>query len=69
MDPVSGKRRILEQQKVRRRQRRRIDYYPSEEAARIIDRHCHEYARGDYSSVIDRIIEEWAAFPEINRAK
>jgi hypothetical protein len=52
--------RILEQQRERWKQMRRIDYYPSKEAAAVIDRFRHRYANGDTSSVLNRIVAEWA---------
>ncbi len=48
--------RIQEDQRQRRRRLRRIDYYPSREAAAIIDAQCFRAAGADYSSVIDRLI-------------
>jgi len=52
--------RALKAQRERRQRMRRIDYYPSETAAAIIDqlRRCRG-ARGD-SSILDRIVAEWA---------
>jgi hypothetical protein len=55
------KARILADQRDRRGKLRRIDYYPSVRAAAIIDAHIRPCAGGDYSSVISRIVEEWAA--------
>lgn len=52
--------RILEGQRWRRSRMRRIDYYPSEEAAAVIDRFRTRYAGGDASSILNRIIAEWA---------
>jgi len=40
---------------------RRIDYYPSDKAATMIDTHIRPFAGGDYSSVISRIVEAWSA--------
>jgi len=53
--------RKLEQQRERRRTERRIDYYPSKEAAAIIDQLRTPYAGGDLSSVLNRIVGEWSA--------
>jgi hypothetical protein len=51
---------ILAGQRDRRAKRRRIDYYPSDEAAAIIT--AAQEAPGDsFSSVINLIIEDWAA--------
>lgn len=57
---------ILDGQRKRRRRLRRIDYYPSPEAAAIIDAWRSPAAGGDYSSVIDRLITDaaWDALPE-----
>jgi hypothetical protein len=58
---------ILADQRARRAKLRRIDYYPSDNAAAIIDACYGNRARfggGDYSSVISRIIEEWVDLPE-----
>jgi hypothetical protein len=52
--------RILEQQRERRKQMRRIDYYPSEEAAAVVDRFRIPRVGGDASSILNRIIAEWA---------
>jgi hypothetical protein len=47
----------LAAQRQRRAANRRIDYYPSDEAGAVIDSLTnHQYAGGDYSSVIDRLI-------------
>ena len=61
-------------QRERRARMRRIDYYPSEEAVRIIDRLRRPYAGGDASSIISRLICEWAeryspTIPELNARK
>lgn len=55
---------ILEAQRARRARYPRIDYYPSEEALEIIRTLTGDYVGGDKSSVINRIIQEWAEFPE-----
>jgi hypothetical protein len=51
--------RILELQRERRKQMRRIDYYPSKEAAVSIDRFRTRSAGGDASSILNRIVAEW----------
>ena len=56
--------RILEQQRERRRRERRIDYYPSKEAAAIVDGMRSRYAGGDASSILNRIVAEWAEASE-----
>lgn len=56
-----SRRRILEAQRYRRSQLRRIDYYVSEDAAKVIDGLRRPYVGGDYSSILDRIVQEWAA--------
>ncbi|MHB8562676.1 MAG: hypothetical protein ACYDDA_01795 [Acidiferrobacteraceae bacterium] len=53
--------RKLEQQRQWRATNRRIDYSPTKEAAEIIDRETFPNAGGDYSSVISRIVTEWAS--------
>lgn len=58
------KRRVLEAQRDRRAKHPRIDYYPSKTASEIIKANTYGYAGGDYSSVINRIIQEWAEIPE-----
>ncbi len=50
------KRSMLEAQRHRRGTLRRIDYYPSPEAATVIDRLSGRSAGSDYSSVIDRLV-------------
>ena len=52
--------RILEQQRKRRRTIRRIDYYPSKAAGEVIDR-TRTHGGGDASSILNRIVIEWAA--------
>jgi hypothetical protein len=54
----------LQQQRERRAMYPRIDYYPSKEARAVILAYISNRAGGDYSSVIDRIIREWADIPE-----
>lgn len=58
------KARKLQQQRERRAKYPRIDYYPSKEARAVILAHASNRAGGDYSSVIDSIIMEWADIPE-----
>lgn len=50
------KRRILDGQRYRRAHLRRIDYYPSREAAEVIDAYASHRNGTDYSSVIDRLV-------------
>ena len=52
--------RILEGQRWRRSRARRIDYYPSKEAAAVIDSLRSHRAGGDASSILNRIVAEWA---------
>ncbi|HNU11304.1 MAG TPA: hypothetical protein PKJ45_08060 [Rubrivivax sp.] len=54
-------------QRERRANNRRIDYYPDKHAAAAIDALTHGAAGGDYSSVINRIISEWAERCHRNR--
>jgi hypothetical protein len=53
--------RALALQKDRRKRMRRIDYYPSEEADAVIDRLRMPRCGGDASSILNRIVSEWAA--------
>ena len=53
--------RILKGQRRRRARSRRIDYYASPEANETIDKCRTKTAGGDASSIINRIIEVWAA--------
>jgi len=46
----------LQAQRQRRRNLRRIDYYPCEAAQAVIDARTGHFAEGDYSSVIDALI-------------
>lgn len=39
----------------------RIDYYPSAEAVEIVDSHRKASVGGDASSIINAVLEEWAA--------
>lgn len=53
--------RKLEGQRCRRSTLRRIDYQDvSAEAARVIDSLRTRRAGGDYSSILNRIVAEWA---------
>lgn len=52
--------RILQLQRERRASLRRIDYYPSPAASEIIDRLRTHVAGGDASSILNRIVAEWA---------
>lgn len=51
----------LAAQRYRRSKYPRIDYYPGKEAHAVILSHINNWPGGDYSSVIDRIIMEWAS--------
>lgn len=51
--------RKREQQRQRRASHRRIDYYPDDLAADVIDANTGHWAGGDYSSVLNRIVVEW----------
>jgi hypothetical protein len=53
--------RILTAQRERRAGMRRIDYYASPEADAIIDQLRTPRAGGDASSILNRIVNEWAA--------
>ena len=53
--------RALKLQRDRRKQLRRIDYYPSKEAAAIVDKMRAPRVEGDASSILNRIVVEWAA--------
>jgi hypothetical protein len=65
------RKRVLELQRERRRGMRRIDYYPSEMAAAMIDESLTRGVGGDASSILNRIVTEWlpAIIPELNRGK
>jgi hypothetical protein len=54
------RRRILEQQRYRRSRERRIDYYVSPEANRIIDSLRAPKVGRDASSILNRIVVDWA---------
>lgn len=56
--------RILESQRERRASERRVDYYASPAASALIDSMRTKQTGGDASSIINRIIEEWAASPK-----
>jgi hypothetical protein len=53
--------RALTLQKDRRKRMRRIDYYPDEPAAAIVDKLRAPGIGGDASSILNRIVCEWAA--------
>lgn len=51
----------LAAQRYRRSKYPRIDYYPGKDAHFVILTHVSNRVGGDYSSVIDNIILEWAS--------
>jgi hypothetical protein len=53
--------RVLALQKDRRKRLRRIDYYPSAEVAALIEGQRTPRCGGDASSILNRIVCEWAA--------
>jgi len=57
--------RILTLQSARRSRLRRIDYYPDEAAAAIVDKLRAPGIGGDASSILNRIVVEWAATASI----
>jgi hypothetical protein len=61
--------RILTLQRERRHRLRRVDYYPSENAAAIIGTLRTHGVGGDASSIINRIVSEWSAIPELNTGR
>jgi hypothetical protein len=66
------RKRILSLQRDRRDRMRRIDFYASSDAVAIIDRLRTTRAGGDASSIVNKIIREWATgcgVPELNRDK
>lgn len=52
--------RKREQQRQRRASHPRIDYYPDAAALHVINRHRTHYVGGDLSSIINRVVGEWA---------
>ena len=52
---------VLALQRVRRHRLRRIDYYPDEAATAIIEKLRVPRVGGDASSILNRIVAEWAA--------
>lgn len=53
--------RKRQQQRERRAKYPRIDYYPSDEASALIRGLSSNTVGGDFSSVLNRIVSEWAA--------
>ena len=53
--------RALTLQRGRRKRLRRIDYYPSEQATALIEHLRTPRCGGDASSILNRIVSEWAA--------
>jgi hypothetical protein len=60
-DGSARRRRILVLQSARRSRLRRIDYYADETAAAIIGKLRAPRVGGDASSILNRIVAEWAA--------
>ena len=60
---VSESQRVAarERQRRRRAERRRIDYYPSPEAAAVMDSLRHKGRAANASSIIDKAVTELAA--------
>jgi hypothetical protein len=52
---------VLQLQRRRRAKMRRIDYYAGPEAVAIIDSMRTQRVTGDASSILNRIVAEWAA--------
>jgi hypothetical protein len=52
---------VLALQRARRQRLRRIDFYPDEAAAAIIEKLRVPRVGGDASSILNRIVSEWAA--------
>ncbi len=63
------RRRILEAQRSRRSQERRIDYYASPEAVAVVDSLRVPSVGGDASSILNRIVTEWAERGARNSAR
>jgi len=57
--------RALVTQKDRRKRLRRIDYYPDDAAAAIVDKLRAPGIGGDASTILNRIVAEWAAAVQI----
>lgn len=56
---MGDKTRVLTLQRQRRSGKRRLDYYPSQDAATVIDGLRTKSVGGDASSIINRIIGDW----------
>lgn len=59
-------------QRERRARLPRLDYYPNAEANATVKSLCRPVVGGDISSVLNRIVNEWAAYqppPEFKSAK
>lgn len=54
------RRRILEAQRWRRSRERRLDYYASPAAVAVVDSLRVPSVGGDASSILNRIVTEWA---------
>lgn len=50
-----------EQQRQRRARYPRVDYYPNPEAVQALNDLCRPGVGGDASSVLNRIVSEWAS--------
>lgn len=61
--------RKREQQRARRAANPRIDYYPDAQALEAIQGLCSNSAGGDYSSAINGIVFEWAAWCHRNKVR
>ena len=60
MSEAERKTRALERQRLRRSRKRRLDYYADGGAVAVIDSLRKPSVGGDASSILNRIVSEWA---------
>jgi hypothetical protein len=60
MPEAERKQRVLELQRRRRRSKRRLDYYADDAALAIINGLRTRSVGGDASSILNRIVQDWA---------
>ena len=65
MNVKERKARALELQRLRRKSRKRLDYYPDSIAQQMIESLRTNRIGGDASSILNNIIKEWLSFRKL----
>jgi rRNA-processing protein FCF1 len=65
MNEQERKARVLELQRLRRKTRKRLDYYPDSIAQQMIECLRTNRVGGDASSILNNIVKEWVTFRKL----